>query len=130
MFVLLLLAAAAITMILERTLGLRPILGAYGPLTIVLLLAALVPSLAVSTRRLHDVNRRGWWLLTAYVPTILVMLLPLVGIRIASVTLILSLLALALWIGLLVLMAVEGTRGPNDYGPDPKSDGAAPTVTH
>ena len=28
-------------------------------------LAFLVPSIAVSTRRLHDIGRRGWWQLIA-----------------------------------------------------------------
>lgn len=30
--------------------------------------ATLVPSLALSIRRLHDTNRSGWWLLIALVP--------------------------------------------------------------
>ncbi|MDO7850613.1 DUF805 domain-containing protein [Hymenobacter convexus] len=67
-----------------------------GVLSILLGLALLVPGLAVSVRRLHDVNKSGWFLLIA--------LVPLVG---------------AIW--LLVLDVTEGTRGDNDYGPDPKA---------
>jgi uncharacterized membrane protein YhaH (DUF805 family) len=35
----------------------------YGPLGIILSLATLIPSLAVGIRRLHDVDRSGWWIL-------------------------------------------------------------------
>ncbi len=33
-------------------------------------LAALIPGLAVSVRRLHDTNRSGWWLFITMVPVI------------------------------------------------------------
>ena len=58
-------------------------------------LAVLLPSIAVSVRRLHDTERTGWWLLIG--------LIPVVG-----------------WIVLLVFFVLEGTRGPNKYGNDPK----------
>ena len=58
-------------------------------------LATLIPSLAVSVRRLHDTNKSGWLILICFVP--------LVG-----------------GIVLLVLMAIEGDAGPNQYGPNPK----------
>ncbi len=58
-------------------------------------LAALVPYIACTVRRLHDIGRSGWW--------ILISLVPLAGA-----------------IVLLVMMAINGTRGPNQYGPDPK----------
>ena len=59
-------------------------------------LAVLVPSLAVAVRRLHDTDRSGWWLLLG--------LIPLVG-----------------GIVLLVFVCLEGTRGNNKYGADPKA---------
>jgi uncharacterized membrane protein YhaH (DUF805 family) len=59
-------------------------------------LAILVPSIAVGARRMHDIDKSGWWLLITFVP--------LIG---------------GIW--LLVLAATEGTRGPNQYGPDPKT---------
>jgi uncharacterized membrane protein YhaH (DUF805 family) len=42
------------------------------PDVIVLLysLATLIPGIAVSVRRLHDIGRSGWWLLIAFVPLI------------------------------------------------------------
>jgi uncharacterized membrane protein YhaH (DUF805 family) len=59
-------------------------------------LASLVPSLAVGVRRLHDTDRSGWWMLIA--------LVPLVG-----------------GIVLLVFFCLEGTRGANKHGADPKA---------
>ena len=58
-------------------------------------LAVLIPTLAVTVRRLHDTDRSGWW--------ILIGLIPFVGS-----------------IVLLVLVCLEGTRGPNRHGTDPK----------
>ncbi len=58
-------------------------------------LAVLIPSLAVSVRRLHDISRSGWWLLIA--------LIPLVGA-----------------IVLLVFMLQDGKAGQNQYGANPK----------
>lgn len=57
-------------------------------------LAVLLPSLAVGVRRLHDIDRSGWWLLLG--------LIPLVGIII-----------------LIVWWAQEGDAGSNQYGPNP-----------
>ena len=62
----------------------------------VYLAAVLLPSLAVGARRLHDTDRSGWWLLIS--------LIPLIGA-----------------IVLLVFMCLEGTRGNNKYGADPKA---------
>ena len=58
-------------------------------------LAVLIPGLAVSIRRLHDVGKSGWMLLIA--------LIPLIG-----------------WIWLLVLMITDSNPGDNKYGPNPK----------
>ncbi len=37
----------------------------FGTLTIILTIVTIVPSIAVSIRRLHDINKSGWWLLLA-----------------------------------------------------------------
>ena len=37
-------------------------------LTVLVLLALILPSTAVTVRRLHDTNRSGWWLLLGIVP--------------------------------------------------------------
>ena len=67
-----------------------------GPVGIVVSLTFLIPSLSVSVRRLHDVDRSGWWLLLA--------LIPILG-----------------WIVLIVWNCTDGTRGTNQFGPDPKN---------
>ena len=59
-------------------------------------LGLLVPSVAVTVRRLHDIDRTGWWTL--------LMLVPVIG-----------------WIVLIVFNATEGTGSDNRYGPDPKA---------
>jgi uncharacterized membrane protein YhaH (DUF805 family) len=64
-------------------------------------LAILLPSLAVSVRRLHDIGRSGWWLLIG--------LIPLIGV-----------------IVLFVFAVQDGQPGPNQYGPNPKE--AAPQI--
>jgi len=38
----------------------------YGPLGIIWLLLTIVPSFAVGVRRLHDINKSGWWVLLAF----------------------------------------------------------------
>ena len=63
-------------------------------LTLILALGLLVPSLAVSVRRLHDTGRSGWWLL--------INLIPFGGI----VTLVFS--------------CLDSQPGTNAYGPSPK----------
>ena len=61
-------------------------------------LATLVPILALSVRRLHDIDRSGWWVLTY--------LLPLIGPLV-----------------LLVFAVLDGTPGSNRFGPNPKASG-------
>ena len=67
-----------------------------GLLGLVYALGVLIPGLAVSVRRLHDIGRSGWWLL--------IILLPLIGA-----------------IVLLVFMLLEGKSDTNQYGPNPKA---------
>jgi uncharacterized membrane protein YhaH (DUF805 family) len=58
-------------------------------------LAVLIPTIAVTVRRLHDTDRSGWWFF--------IQLIPVVGS-----------------IVMLVFMCLEGTHGPNRFGADPK----------
>jgi uncharacterized membrane protein YhaH (DUF805 family) len=62
------------------------------PLYMLSSLAMFLPSLAVSVRRLHDVDRSGWWLLIAF--TLIGMIIPL-----------------------LYWYCIEGTKGANRFGP-------------
>lgn len=61
----------------------------------VYLLATFIPSLAIAIRRLHDTNKSGWFYL--------IVLIPYIGSFV-----------------LLIFFCIEGTRGPNNYGLDPK----------
>ena len=65
-------------------------------------LAVIIPSIAVTVRRLHDRDLSGWW----YLGFIVASLVPLIGF-IAS-------------IAFLVVLVLPGTEGPNRFGPDPK----------
>ena len=61
-------------------------------------LFVLLPSIAVTVRRLHDTGRSGW--------NYLFMLIPIVG-----------------WIILLIMLIDEGDEGSNEYGSAPKRYG-------
>ncbi|MEM1048610.1 MAG: DUF805 domain-containing protein [Pseudomonadota bacterium] len=40
------------------------------PLSLIASLALLLPNIAVAVRRLHDIDRSGWWLLIGFVPVL------------------------------------------------------------
>lgn len=67
-------------------------MGLYG----IVVLATIVPTLAVSARRLHDINKSGWFYLFVFIP--------LIG-------------------GILILVwfFTDGDRFTNNYGSDPKN---------
>ena len=94
-FSLFLLLVGILASVLDSALGVD-FEGSGGPVSLLVNLAVLLPSLAVAVRRLHDIDRTGWWLLLA--------LIPIVG-----------------WIVLLVFALQNGTPGPNRFGPSPKS---------
>lgn len=58
-------------------------------------LGILLPSIAVTVRRLHDTDRSGWWILINFIP--------LIGA-----------------IVLLVFACLDSQPGANKYGPNPK----------
>jgi uncharacterized membrane protein YhaH (DUF805 family) len=55
----------------------------------------IIPSIAVQVRRFHDQDKSGWFVLLS--------LIPFLGAIIV-----------------LVFMFIEGTKGPNRFGADPK----------
>lgn len=65
-------------------------------LTLLFELFILVPSLAVTARRLHDIGKSGWW--------ILISLIPIIG-----------------EIVLFIFTVIKGNAGANKYGEDPKA---------
>jgi uncharacterized membrane protein YhaH (DUF805 family) len=65
----------------------------FSPLSTIVSLGTLLPSLAVAVRRLHDLDRTGWWLL---------LVITVIGA-----------------IVLLVWFCMRGTAGANRFGPDP-----------
>ena len=90
-------------------------------------LATFIPNLAVTIRRLHDTDRSGWWILAPLAPYavglfmgIMAVAAPDLSIVAGLVMLLAMLAALGLGIMLLVFYCLEGTRGPNRFGPDPK----------
>jgi len=73
----------------DAFLGLGFLSGLYG-------LVALIPSIAVAVRRLHDTGKSGWWLLIG--------LVPFIG-----------------WVILIVFFVQDSQPFDNQYGSNPKS---------
>ncbi|ODU67818.1 MAG: hypothetical protein ABT11_18865 [Novosphingobium sp. SCN 66-18] len=77
-----------------------PLLWLGGALLGLFVLGSFIPALAVQVRRFHDQDKSGWFVLLNFVPYV-------GGIIV------------------LVFMCIEGTRGPNRFGPDPKNPNQA-----
>ena len=76
----------------------RPTLARLGRIKLVVIagfvaLALLLPSIGMSVRRLHDIDRTGWWVLLAFTGVGAILLI--------------------------VWACFKGTDGPNRFGPDP-----------
>jgi len=63
-------------------------------LSLIVSLGLLLPAVGASIRRMHDINRSGWWILVGLIP-------------------ILGAIVLIYW------FVQKGTAGPNQYGEDP-----------
>ena len=74
--------------------ALAAVLPILGILILIFVLAIIIPSLAVTIRRLHDLDKSGWW--------IFIQLVPIIGP-----------LLLLYW------FCLKGTDGDNQFGPDP-----------
>ena len=94
-FVLFIWVATVILIIVDMLTGTYNAVAQRGLLSGLFGLATLIPSIALGARRLHDINRTGWWLILNVVPFI--------G-----------------WIPLMVWAIFRGDEGPNQYGPDPR----------
>jgi len=84
-----------VAMIIDNVAGLTFGKFPIGLLYFLYALFIIIPVLAVTVRRLHDVGKSGWM--------ILIYLIPIVG---------------AIW--LLVLSLTDSDTGENQYGPNPK----------
>jgi uncharacterized membrane protein YhaH (DUF805 family) len=94
-FVLFNIIVAVVLSLIDTLLGTFNFMQGVGLLSGLYALAVLIPTLAVTVRRLHDIDRSGWW--------IFINLIPLIG-----------------FIVLLVFAVTDGTPGSNRYGPNPK----------
>jgi uncharacterized membrane protein YhaH (DUF805 family) len=96
MFALISMIISIVLTLLDMGVGLYSELYGAGLLSSIYSLAIIIPSIAVSVRRLHDTDHSGWWLL--------LMFIPLLGALI-----------------LLVVMCFN-SKDDNEYGPNPKAD--------
>lgn len=94
MFILFNIIFTIAAVIIDNILGITFAELGYGVFYILYTLAVILPALAVSIRRLHDVGKSGWM--------ILINLIPVIG---------------PIW--LLILFIREGEPGDNQYGPNP-----------
>ena len=120
MFTLFLILVSVVLLLLEMAAGVDEMFGAGGgPLSLIFTLATFVPSLSVSVRRLHDVDRTGWWLV---VPLVALVLLGFAGVtQFGWLAAVAGIVALVSLIVILVFAVSDGTPGPNRFGPDPKN---------
>jgi uncharacterized membrane protein YhaH (DUF805 family) len=115
------------------------VLGAFGIAGIFMLLfwlATIIPTIAVQVRRLHDIDRSGWWIggfYLAYIAYVVIMFSLIASFQVTpngappdmSATSPLSLISylgfgfFVYGITLLVFFCLEGTKGPNRFGDDP-----------
>jgi uncharacterized membrane protein YhaH (DUF805 family) len=86
-WVLFVILAEIVTSIIDYVIGYQVTTTLFG-------LAVILPGLAVTFRRLHDLDRSAWWFLIVFIP--------IVG-----------------WIILIIWYCARGTVGQNRFGPDP-----------
>ena len=99
MFILINLIISVVLVIIDSLIGTVIRQAGFGLLQGLYDLAVLIPSIAVTVRRLHDTGRTGWW--------ILIGLIPVIG-----------------GIVLLIFMLLDSEPGENQYGPNPKTQEA------
>jgi uncharacterized membrane protein YhaH (DUF805 family) len=82
--------------------------------------AWLLAALAVSVKRLHDRNKRAWWLIVFYLIPVLCNVFGYYAGQDDAVFLAVPSALLSLW-AVVELGFLRGTPGPNAYGDDPAS---------
>lgn len=135
--------------VVDSALGFTGVSYGFTPLSTIFGLAILLPDLAVTCRRLHDIGKSGWWQLAWYIIGFLGAIPLILGVVFGVVTnfsstdgwefggdwevnadglivvLVGIFLSLMVWLGLAVWwilwIARQGETGPNRYGPDPRA---------
>ena len=74
-------------------------------------LGTMVPALSVTVRRFHDVGLSGWFLLLTVAPF---------AFLLAGSPELMMLAVVAVQIGFLIVLLLDGQKGSNKYGADPK----------
>jgi uncharacterized membrane protein YhaH (DUF805 family) len=93
-FVLFYLIGIFVTSFLDGMLGSFSMEAGIGLLSGIFILVHILPSIAVSVRRLHDIGRTGWWYL--------IIVIPLIGPLV------------------LFIFSLLDSKEDNQYGPNPK----------
>ena len=101
------------------TTGMQP----TGPIAAIIGLALVIPNIAVTARRLHDVGRSGWWMLlpaaVIFGGAVFILLAP-------ALFIVLAIAAIAAGLLLLWWMVKPSEPGPNRWGPNPFEDDVPP----
>lgn len=87
-----------------------------GVLSIIFSLAILLPDVAVCIRRLHDINRSGWFI----APTFLLLVVPYIGNE--TIAGVFVLLLILYFLILICFYCKKGTTGDNRFGKDPLAE--------
>lgn len=108
--------------------------GGFGVLSIFVIvfwLALFIPTLAVQIRRLHDINRSGWWLGAFWLLYLVYMAVTFRSLFRGTLdgtpptmsglagAMVIALAMFVYSIVLLVFFCMRGTKGDNRFGPDP-----------
>jgi uncharacterized membrane protein YhaH (DUF805 family) len=103
-----------------------PVYGDLGPLGLITTLALVIPGAAVTVRRLHDLDRSGWWFLLSLWSHFFLLDISAQAVAKAAferlpygLGFVLILAVIAGVVTLFVFMITAGTEGTNRFGPDP-----------
>jgi uncharacterized membrane protein YhaH (DUF805 family) len=94
MFYLFYIIAYIVLSVMDGFLGFYDAEVGIGMLSSIFALGTLIPSLAIAARRLHDINKSGWWQLILFIPILGALVL-------------------------LFFLVSKGTDGENRFGSDP-----------
>ena len=113
-------ALGIVGLIIDSVLGTRVTVGGglqVGIVGIIISLASIYFALAVYAKRWHDRDKSGWLSAVLIVVFVVAAIVTMVAPALATVIAIVELLV-AIWF-IVELGILQGTKGPNKYGPDP-----------